>query len=114
MAMGLESLRETRRMVAMTAAWSAWLPCEKLSRATFMPAAIRAAILSSELVAGPMVQTILVRRKLTSTMHLVPIGLLVIMAKVREIITRPFWKRCNFARISAQINLSQAPGRALR
>ena len=67
---GLATRRDTRRMVAITAAWSAWVPCEKFKRATFMPAAIRAAILSSELLAGPMVQTILVRRKLASKFHL--------------------------------------------
>src|SRR5262245_59720611 len=68
---GLASRREMRRMEAMSAACSSWVPCEKFSRATFMPAAMRAAILSSELQAGPMVQTILVRRVDRSKIHLI-------------------------------------------
>jgi len=37
------------------------LPWEKLMRATFIPARMRARITSGELEAGPIVQTILVR-----------------------------------------------------
>src|SRR6478736_1509305 len=42
--------------------WSAWSPWLKFIRATFIPASRRAAMPSSEEVAGPMVQTIFARR----------------------------------------------------
>ena len=45
----------------MTAACSSWVPCEKFSRATSIPASTSRASTSGEREAGPIVQTILVR-----------------------------------------------------
>src|SRR5689334_14359208 len=39
-----------------------WVPCEKLRRATFIPARMSFSIIFSESDAGPIVQTIFVRR----------------------------------------------------
>jgi len=52
--------RSASRMRAMHAAWPAKSPCEKLSRATFIPARIRRSSISGESEAGPIVATILV------------------------------------------------------
>src|SRR2546425_11526284 len=51
----------------MTSACSAWVPCEKLIRATSMPAATSRSRSAGPLEAGPTVQTILVRRMSTSS-----------------------------------------------
>ena len=51
---------QAARMRAMTSACWSRLPCEKLSRAIFMPARIRRSRISGEFDAGPMVATILV------------------------------------------------------
>ncbi len=50
----------SRTSVAI-ARWPSWSPWEKLSRAQFMPADTSAAILCFVSLAGPSVQTILVR-----------------------------------------------------
>ena len=63
MVMGLSSSPEICLMVAITPACSSYLPCEKFRRATSMPAPIICLIMSGELLAGPMVATIFVRRK---------------------------------------------------
>jgi hypothetical protein len=52
-------LAAVRMRVTTSACWSK-LPCEKLSRAIFMPARIRLSNISGEFDAGPMVATILV------------------------------------------------------
>src|SRR6476660_2943064 len=44
-------------------ACSSWVPCEKLSRATSIPASIKRSIIRGEQLAGPMVHTILEWRK---------------------------------------------------
>ena len=46
----------------MRSRWSAWVPWEKFSRATFMPASQSWVSISSLSQAGPMVQMILVLR----------------------------------------------------
>src|SRR6266436_10343310 len=51
------------RMARITSACSAWVPWEKFRRATSMPAVTSRSRASGELLAGPMVQTILVRLK---------------------------------------------------
>ena len=43
-----------------TCPWASWVPCEKLSLATSIPAVISSFNAFRELVAGPMVQTIFV------------------------------------------------------
>ena len=48
------------RRLSMTFLWLSKSPCEKLRRATFMPALIIFSIISDDWDAGPMVQTILV------------------------------------------------------
>ena len=48
------------RIRSMTSACWSKLPCEKLSRATFMPARMRRSSISGDCEAGPMVATILV------------------------------------------------------
>src|SRR2546428_12047202 len=50
----------------MTVRWYSSVPCEKFTRATFIPAEISFLIISSESEAGPMVQTIFVRRVIPS------------------------------------------------
>ena len=45
---------------SITASCSSYVPCEKLSLATFIPASIIFSIISVELEAGPRVQTIFV------------------------------------------------------
>src|SRR5678809_1286337 len=52
----------TSRTMAITRVWASGLPCDMLMRATFMPAWINASIMAGELLAGPSVHTILVRR----------------------------------------------------
>lgn len=52
----------TSRKRSKTVPCPSWSPCEKLKRATFMPASIRIPILSLLQQAGPIVQTIFVRR----------------------------------------------------
>ena len=47
------------RNIVMFCACSSWLPCEKFSRATSIPASISLRIIRGVRVAGPMVQTIL-------------------------------------------------------
>ena len=54
---------EASRAIATLAACSSRVPCEKLSRKTSAPARISSAIRSTERVAGPIVATILVRRR---------------------------------------------------
>ena len=51
-----------RRSLRIRAACSAWVPWEKFRRATSMPRRIRSRIISSESLAGPIVQTIFARR----------------------------------------------------
>ena len=62
MAMGRPSFSRTRLMRWMRSRWSAWVPWEKFSRATFMPASQSWVSISSLSQAGPMVQMILVLR----------------------------------------------------
>jgi hypothetical protein len=50
------------RTIAARSMWSCAVPCEKFSRTTSTPAAIRRCITSGEDEAGPRVATILVRR----------------------------------------------------
>ncbi len=52
------------RMYPMARAWSSCVPCEKLRRATSMPAAMRASMPSGVFEAGPMVHTIFARREI--------------------------------------------------
>ncbi len=61
MVIGRPQLASPARIARMTSACSAWVPCEKLSRATSMPAATSRSSISGRLVAGPIVQTIFVR-----------------------------------------------------
>ncbi|SIN59029.1 Uncharacterised protein [Mycobacteroides abscessus subsp. abscessus] len=56
----LPNLLETLRIVSILALCSAWSPCEKFKRATFIPALISFSSISSDSDAGPIVQTILV------------------------------------------------------
>jgi hypothetical protein len=53
-------------MLLMRAACSSCVPCEKLSRATFMPALNSFSRVASSWLAGPMVATILARRSIRS------------------------------------------------
>src|SRR5213594_3685092 len=62
MATGRPQRASASRMRRMTSACSACVPCEKLSRATSMPAAARRSSCSTVQDAGPIVQTIFVRR----------------------------------------------------
>ena len=50
---------QTLRTRSSTAWWPAWSPCEKLKRATFMPASMSDARPSSDQHEGPSVQKIL-------------------------------------------------------
>ena len=61
MATGLPSSSDRARMRRMFSACPSWSPCEKFSRATSMPAFIISRKVSGSRLAGPMVQTILVR-----------------------------------------------------
>ena len=54
--------RASSRTTSIIRRWSSWDPCEKLSRATSIPAPISARTPSTEATAGPSVQTIFVRR----------------------------------------------------
>src|SRR5690348_8529326 len=61
----------------MTSACSECSPCEKFRRATSIPASINSRIISSELLAGPMVQTIFARRTvwfISTLLHLPRLG----------------------------------------
>src|SRR5437899_1134672 len=60
--MGLPHRDSPSRILRMTSAWSACVPCEKFRRATSMPAATRRSSASAVPLAGPMVQTIFVLR----------------------------------------------------
>src|SRR5687768_16498733 len=62
MATGRPQRASASRMRRTTSACSACVPCEKLSRATSMPAAASRSRSATLDEAGPMVQTILVRR----------------------------------------------------
>ena len=55
-----------RRTLAMMSPWSRGVPCDGFSRATFMPARIERLMRAEELLAGPIVQTILVHLANTS------------------------------------------------
>ena len=57
------SRAETSRRRLIVRAWSSCVPCEKLRRATSIPARINRSIISEELLAGPRVHTILALRK---------------------------------------------------
>ncbi len=59
---GTSSRSATLLTAAIAAACSSGVPCERLTRATFMPARTSASIVASSAVAGPRVATILVRR----------------------------------------------------
>ncbi len=59
----------------MVSARSSALPCEQLSRATDMPAWMRATMVSTLFEAGPMVQMIFVRREVMQALHPVEAGL---------------------------------------
>src|SRR5271165_2815010 len=61
--MGFESRAEAARSRSIVRACSSWVPCEKLSRATSIPARISRSIISAESLAGPRVHTILALRK---------------------------------------------------
>ena len=50
------------KIALMAAAWEAWVPCEKLRRAAFIPAALSRSNSASDSLAGPIVQTILAFR----------------------------------------------------
>ncbi len=52
----------TSRTLAIKRAWLSGLPCDALMRATFMPACTSDSIMEVDSLAGPSVQTILVRR----------------------------------------------------
>src|SRR5512133_219046 len=54
--------RDAVRILAMTSAWSACVPCEKFSRATSIPTVRSFSSVSLSWQAGPMVATILARR----------------------------------------------------
>ena len=58
--------RAASRTMVRRRAWSSCVPCEKLSRATSIPASIRSPIALTSSVAGPNVQTILAWRRLMS------------------------------------------------
>jgi hypothetical protein len=60
MATRLSVALDAARIFLMVSPWLAKSPCEKLSRATFMPARINFSKTSGESEAGPMVHTILV------------------------------------------------------
>src|SRR5512145_48498 len=60
------SLADTERTAPIMRACDSWFPCDMLMRATFMPASINASIMSGDSLAGPRVQTILVRRPVDS------------------------------------------------
>src|SRR5271168_4260212 len=62
MQMGLRSSRATLRTIRISSAFCAWVPWEKLSRATSRPARTSSRKTSSLLLAGPSVATILARR----------------------------------------------------
>src|SRR5215467_14036251 len=61
------SFMATRLSRSITRVCSSWVPWEKFNRATSMPARIRSRSTASELLAGPMVQTILALRPLEVT-----------------------------------------------
>ena len=61
--MGAFSALRTRLMRSSVSLWYSWVPCEKFRRATFMPLRTSLVSISTLLVAGPMVQTILVLLK---------------------------------------------------
>ena len=58
--MGRPKRASAPRIRRITSACSAWVPCEKLSRATSMPAATRRSSISTLEDEGPIVQTIFV------------------------------------------------------
>ena len=60
-ATGTSQRVDASRTRAMRAACSVWLPCERLSRATLIPAPIIASSISGASHAGPMVAITLVR-----------------------------------------------------
>ena len=62
MAIGLPSRASTERTRSMSWPCSAWVPWEKLSRATSIPARAICSMMPSALEAGPSVQTILASR----------------------------------------------------
>ena len=56
-------LRASRsRIIEIRLAWSSWVPCEKFSLNTSTPASNRRSIIAAVELAGPRVETILVRR----------------------------------------------------
>lgn len=61
-ATGMFNRWRTRLIISMRRRCSAWLPWEKFSRATFIPAMHICVIVSSFSQAGPMVHTIFVLR----------------------------------------------------
>ena len=61
----------TFRNRCKTSLWPAWSPCEKLKRATFIPASIKVPKFSSLQQAGPNVQMILVLRFPTSVLRVI-------------------------------------------
>src|SRR5262245_25872079 len=60
MATEAPAARAAARTLAIAARWVAGSPCEKFTRATFIPAAMSCSSTSCDSEAGPMVQTILV------------------------------------------------------
>src|SRR5712692_1702027 len=68
-AMGFARRAEASRTRAMVRACSAYVPWEKLSRATSIPARISRSMTCSESLAGPSVHTILALRKLMPSIH---------------------------------------------
>jgi len=70
MPMGRPVRRSISRMVAIRAAWSSWLPWEKLRRNTSAPARNRRSITCGSALAGPRVAIIFVRRRRRMGMRL--------------------------------------------
>src|SRR6185503_6869479 len=69
-AIGRPTSSATSRTWPAHLAWSSCVPCEKFSRATFMPARASSRTLSREDDAGPSVATIFVRRGSSADMRL--------------------------------------------
>jgi hypothetical protein len=69
MAMGFFISTAASRNMEMLCACSSWVPCEKFSLATSIPASNNFRIMRGEHVAGPMVQTILECREIIAKFY---------------------------------------------